>query len=315
MNDAYNSFVALSPPENEDFPMNKLLTLITAVFILNCSPAEEMLTPTGPVAQKVGTTCAQEDANSIPWKYCIYRYNDSSEDVMFYFHGINGNERSWENGPLEQKVLAHWRQMRVAPPVIVSVSFGPTWFLAEKNKSPQSGLYNYFFSNVLPNLQEKLKGLNTQKVYLMGLSMGGFNAAQLYLKEPQLFDRVSLICPAMAQVSPHASVNDLQNYINTTGADPQLVHQMIGLARMFFPTEDDWKKHSPNLLAISHGKANLPPAHVSNGTADAWGFYHGNLAFVSSLKQKGARVTNQYTLNGGHCDADASYIANNLISP
>jgi len=298
--------------------MKKFILLLTSLFFLSCADSQfpiETLGPSDDPVTKAGTKCESQLSNGfgVNWNYCMHRYPDSGDRVLFYFHGLGGSEKSWESGSTEKQMLQYWRNRGIKPPLVISISFGQAWFLAEKNNSPASGLYNVFVNGVLPFFQQKLSPIAVSGTYLMGVSMGGFNAAQLYLKNSNLFTRVALICPAMSMVSPHASDQEIQNYIASTGADPELVVKSLYLAKQFFPTEADWQKHSPNILAPLKGGPSLPPVYVSNGMADLYGFYQGNSDFVNKLKAKGTPVASNFYVGAGHCSINPIAAADALM--
>jgi pimeloyl-ACP methyl ester carboxylesterase len=291
--------------------MKKYTLLLSCLFLISCK--SDALKPGEDPIEKVGSNCASETTDNVKWDYCMYRYSSSSQNVMFYFHGLGGNAKSWDEGQLEQKMLASWEQAGITPPLVISVSFGPTWFLADKNSSPQSGLYPFFMLRVLPFFEDKLINVNVDKTYLLGVSMGGFNAAQLYLRNPNLFSRVALLCPAMSTLSPQASDAEIQNFIALTGADPELVAKTVYLGKMFFPTAQDWQKNSPNVLAEKFLNSSYPPAYIANGMNDPYGFYPANNQFFSSAVNHGAPITRNFYPGAGHCEINADLAAHALI--
>lgn len=231
--------------------------------------------------------------------------------MVYYFHGINGDEREWERNS-SKTMLARWSETQMAPPIVVSISFGKSWFLAEKNSSKWSGLYETVSLKVLPHIQNQLLGIVPQEHILFGLSMGGLNGSQLYFKLPFLFSRAALICPAMATVSPHAPKSEVDDYIQRTGADRWYVLLALALSRSHFPTEADWQKHSPVKLAHTFLTPLSPPIYMSNGLNDEFGFHEGNLAFVDIAQKNGAAITSKFQ-NGGHCHVDLKPIADFLV--
>lgn len=253
--------------------------------------------------------CDSVNLDQRSWNYCIYRYPNSSNTVAYFFHGLMADEREWQN--YEKVVLKRWNDTQKRPPTVVSVSFGSAWFLAEKNASSNSGLFEYFTETALPYLQRQL-GFTSEENILFGLSMGGFNAAQLYFKLPGFFSRAALICPAMATVSPHASSAEVKEYIRRTGAQSWRVHIALNLAKSYFPTETDWQRHSPIKMAEVLSPLS-PPIYMSNGLKDEYGFHEGNLAFLQIAQDLGAPIESTFRPQGGHCHVDSLPIADFLV--
>lgn len=292
---------------------NLFLLLVASATFIACTKTEAAK-GTDPI-NKAGTNCATVTGSggAPDWKYCMHRYTNSSDDLLIYFHGNGGNEHDWEDGVFENTMRETWKIAGIQPPIVVSISFGDTWLLAEQNTSPMSGLFDYFLGAVMPVINDKLKDANIDKTYLMGVSMGGFNAAQLYLKVPNLFSRVALVCPAMATITPYASSTEINQYINTTKADPAKVAQVIQLGQAFFPTVSDWNKHSPNILAAQKLNGSFPPLYVSNGAADPYGFTYANKLFAEKAQQMGAQVKWNFYAGGGHCSVNGEDLAMALI--
>ena len=125
--------------------MKTIFLFLCALFFLASCGSDQALAPGDDPIQKEGTNCEEVVQAGVPtWKYCMHRYAKSSKDVLIYFHGLGADETDWSNGDLTQKMLATWREKNIPIPLVISISFGPTWFLAEKNSSTYSGLYETF---------------------------------------------------------------------------------------------------------------------------------------------------------------------------
>jgi pimeloyl-ACP methyl ester carboxylesterase len=294
--------------------MKKLIFIVlgSVLLSLNSFAGETPVPPLDP-APVCGTMPGQFGGPA--WKYCVSTYADMSDDLMIFFHGNGGSETDWSDpaNTLTRGILDGWRANGIQPPMVVAISFGEAWLLAEKNASPVSGLYEYFLGVVLPTIKAGIVKTPVDQTYLMGESMGGFNAAQIYLKQPALFSRYALICPAMSIVTPFATPEEIQDYVTTTGADPQLVGAVIQLAQAFLPTLADWNQSSPNVLVPLKLKADYPPVYVSNGEADPYGFASANKQFVQDVQAAGAPIQSNFYPGKGHCDVDTEAAALGLI--
>lgn len=248
----------------------------------------------------VKVQCGQDEQAGHWWNYCEYQVPGStSKDVLYYFHGIGGSEYEWQNFPFYDKTYSLWGN---SAPTVVTVSYGSAWLLAEQNSSGVSGLYEHFIHTALPYLETQLK-LTPERRLLMGLSMGGFNASQLYLKNPELFNKVALACPALSTVSPYASREEIAAYQQRTGALDYYIARALGLSATYFPDEASWQTAAPVQQAQQRTNPTYPPLFVSGGMQDQYGFQEGGKAFVDAAAANGA--TAKWTpVQGPHCTFD-----------
>lgn len=243
--------------------------------------------------------------------YCIHKMKDStSTDVLYYLHGAGSSEYEWQYLGALSKIYAAWG---ANAPAVISVSYGATWMLAEKNGSGYSGLFEHFTENAMPWMEKQLGFTPTHRM-LAGLSMGGFNASQLYLKKPGLFSRVAFLCPAMTSVSPYASSADIEAYVTRTNASWAYVNRALYLSQTYYPTSADWDKAAPVALASQVVTADSAPVFVSVGAQDQYGFQEGAKQFYDAIVAKGASA--QWSLvDGGHCSFDVDAAVTFITKP
>src|SRR5690348_12112924 len=123
-----------------------LLALVLSLASLNLgtstAPALAGTRPTGSALSQWVTRCSESPA-PLAFKYCVSAVPGSlNPDHLYYFHGMTGSEQSWSTpASFGEEVRKAWGRMGFQPPTIISISFGPTWFLVEKNSSPYSGLF------------------------------------------------------------------------------------------------------------------------------------------------------------------------------
>ena len=134
--------------------------------------------------------------------------------------------------------------------------------------------------------------------------MGGYNSSMLFMKRPELFEKVAILCPAISTLTPFSTDQDVQSYITRNQADPERVHTMMAISRMLYPTQERWLKHSPLDLVKTHTNENSPDLYLSFGDADEWGFYEGAVRFSESAFT--TQVNQQWVpLPGGlHCSVE-----------
>lgn len=253
----------------------------------------------------------------LPWAYCSFKtVGSQNPDVLYHFHGKGLNENAWNDekpGELPyypQLIRDEWKRRGFEPPTVITISFPgypiPAWLLVEKNTSPLSGLFEVMTKVILPTIEKRLPSCCGKRMAI-GESMGGFNLSQMLLKAGKGFDRVAILCPAMATVSPFATKEEILAYIDRTKANPQLVAESLGLAGAFIPTTEDWNKTSPVILASTLSEAS-PEIYLSCGVRDEWGFYEGAKAFAEASAKTGASIEWR-PLYGGHCAVDPISVA------
>jgi pimeloyl-ACP methyl ester carboxylesterase len=255
--------------------------------------------------------CATQTTQGVEWSYCISKTDGSrNPDLAYFFHGIYGSENDWSN---DRKIQEAWNEAHLDAPTVVSVSFGNVWLLSSKEGSELTGkLMDIFLHTVIPQIEKQLGGLRGKRL-LIGKSMGGFNAAEVYLWNPELFSAVALLCPALSPISPYASDEDVQNFIERTSSNPFLVHRARDVARTMFTTEAQWNAISPQLVASTLIKGNSPRLYVSIGREDGYGFFGGAEEFSKVAQSKAVSDVQWVPVDGGHCAFDPLALVRFLV--
>ena len=258
---------------------------------------------------------------TIPGGYCIHTPSHTrSKNILYYFHGLGGSESTWqEKWYYTSQIRNEWNKMHAEWPTVVSISFGPTWLLAEKNASPYSGLYDVITKQVIPQIEAQLNSKRGRRI-LMGESMGGFNTAQLALKW-NFFSRAAILCAPMSQVSPFSTPEEIQKYVETTSAwqyykDHNVeellssVKEAVQLSRAIFPTPTDWSSGDP--VALAAHPTNKPELYVTDGYYDRFASFEATEVFNENLRKN--RVPLEWhPLWGGHCTMDIPSLAKFLV--
>jgi len=99
--------------------------------------------------------------------YCLHvPASGPSGDIVYYLHGGGGSEFFWDDEwYYTRQIRKEWRETGAVVPVVVSVSFGRQWLLAEKNASQLSGLLEVFRDQVMPAVEERIKRSRAWKYY------------------------------------------------------------------------------------------------------------------------------------------------------
>lgn len=144
-------------------------------------------------------------------------------------------------------------------------------------------------------------GLQGGRRHLIGQSMGGFSAAEVALRNPGMFSRVALLCPAITTVGPFSSPVEIDDYIQRTGANPRLVKRMLKISRSVFINQKDWENHDPLRLLKKYDSSKRSKFYVSTGLSDGYGFLEGSEEFVDIAKDQSI-ISKWVPVPGGHCN-------------
>jgi S-formylglutathione hydrolase FrmB len=276
-----------------------------------------------PIFAYQSTISCGKNSGDLPGGYCIDKPADlTNKDIVYYFHGHTGSEKTWQSElNYTAQIRREWTKRKVHPPTVVAISFGPTWVLASKNSSGDSGLFEAFTEQVMPSIEKSLGGLKGRRI-VFGESMGGVNTLQLALKS-QYFKKAAEICAPMAEYSPFSSPTDIQavldktvewNYYKDQNPNPvsESVAEEIELAKLFFPTEQDWNTANPLLLARTVNTHKLPKLYISDGQIDQYASYEATEKFVGILKNRDVNLIWR-PVWGAHCSIDIKSLAQFLV--
>lgn len=250
-------------------------------------------------AESKDYSCHQESFDQIPFKYCIRHVDRTqTQDVVYFFHGLNGNEETWFTQFLGTKMIQGYWNRKGYKPTVITVSFGTSWLLVN---SKRVGLLSLFVNRIMPFLEGQVGGLQNGRRMLIGQSMGGFNAVQASLQHPELFTKVALLCPALTTLGPFASEEEITDYIRRNKADPALIAEMLQITRKAFESQEDWELHDPMKLISQKTLTSRPRFHISIGVTDEYGFFEGSWVFTRN-GFKNLFFFDWMPVIGGHCN-------------
>ncbi len=240
----------------------------------------------------------------VPFAYCI---SSGNHRVLYEFHGRGEDERSWSSKWTYPALIRQaWQENSVDRPTVVSVSFGSLSLMVAKNSSPLSGRLELFEDVFLPQIENQL-GFVPEERLAIGESMGGFYAMQVALRHRELFSKLVLLCPALATISPFASLADMQAYIKRNHAKNWRVFSAMAHARFFMPTPNDWQQADVFSWLDDIDPANFPEIYISAGGHDEFGFFEGAEKFADAATNRGFSV--QWNpMWGDHCAVDVSSV-------
>jgi pimeloyl-ACP methyl ester carboxylesterase len=261
----------------------------------------------------VSQTCGKGIESSIAYDYCIFPSSDpSNKDLMIHLHGLGGDAMSWMNNPYYQAARDEMHAQGKSVPTVITVSLGKLWLLTEVTS--RGNRYSVVVNQIIPHL-EQVAGFNGQgRRFLMGESMGGFNALQIFFRNPNTFAKVAILCPAVADLTPWATATEISDYVKRTGAEAARVAFFMHVAGDEFPTAADWNKSNPLLLA-SNFASSSSQFYLSGDERDEYGFIEGALKLDATMKSKFSNYSYETVPNAGHCTINSHSIAKLLSSP
>ena len=250
--------------------------------------------------------------NDKTYGYCVTKTPGSKNpDFLYYMHGASQNQHSWVDS--KKLVYGYWTDHHIDAPTVITMSFGPIWLLAQKNKAAASGLLEYVTDTYMPQIEASLGGLHGRRL-VFGESMGGFNAAQLIMKKPELFAKAVITCPDITTLMPYSSVDDMKAWSKATGADFWHAAWETVMQRIFFADNDAWNQASVLVIDKQYLGPKTPPLFLSCGEQDEFGFFPGAQAFAAQAKASGVNIIWE-PLQGKHCTYDIEGSAAFLVTP
>jgi len=252
---------------------------------------------------------------SVEWaRACIHTpESGNNKDVLIHMHGLGINEHGFATYYMPE-IVPYFEKNNLDLPTVISFSFGPIWFLAEKNSSSESGLYEVFMQQVLPELEQKVGGFKGH-VDLMGESMGGVNVLQLGLR-PGPFRKIISIAAPIADISPLSTDEEKNQFITSSvgwqfykDTNPEKVQQAVYLlfeiSANLFPTPEEWEAADP-FKVVTKSQAILNRRFYITTTKDDYFLnFEGNEKFSAELAKRNVDVTWAPVETGGHVAPDA----------
>lgn len=290
-----------------------LVACATPAMQVERAPASEIAANESPEIEICQS--GRERWQSFTW--CLKVPRDFRSRTLIYFlHGRGGDENAWKIG-IRPNLEADWRSRNVAPPAVATITFGSSWFVSEQPGMLSRSTQELLLSVIIPAIESKLPAAPSARV-LYGESMGGFNAIQLFTKDPARWNRVALDCPAILAVGPTSSPAEVEGFIQRQKGVGRrdLIQKWLGILNNAFHAKGVWAIHNPLTLA-ERADVNSPPVLVIADDHDEFGFYEGTRAFVQKLKDRGVRFEAQTVPNGTHCtQSPVSFAAlSNFLMP
>src|SRR5271154_6804606 len=239
-----------------------------------------------------------------PVAYCVILPSDydadksSSYPVVYFLHGLGGNEQLLLNSGGMNMIQDLRDQKRIGEFLIVAPDAGRSFYINSRDGKVR--YEDFFIREFLPYIESHYRIRAEKKSRgITGVSMGGYGALRFALRYPDLFVAVSAHSPALIEKLPNIKVSNDQ---------AAAVAAVLGKA---FGSPVDaafWERESPFTIV----KNELRPAglqiYFDCGAEDEFGFNKGNEQFHQLLTTHG--IPHEFHLYpGGH---DWEYFAEHL---
>lgn len=253
---------------------------------------------------KIETKCSSDRIQETKYSFCV-RKNPESKALIYFFHGLLGNSQSY-NKIITSQLDPLWKAQGLQLPNVIAVSFGGTWLLSEAADGNQ--FYRKLKDQIFPKLENDFSFDQSYKKAVMGFSMGGFNAAQTFFRNPIQFQKAAFLCPAFHTLSPYSSEQEIKDYVRRTGATKTLVNMSQDIGRKEFKSPESWDMENPFAIADRFNQINAT-IFIGVGARDQFGFHEGAWAFAELLKPKASKVEFYLVPESGHCSFPSKELA------
>ncbi len=201
--------------------------------------------------------------------YCIGASDPTKNpDILYYLHGAFpeskiGAEKVFAGG--DPGLVARWRELRRAPPTVVSISWGPRWALKDERLEA-------FEREIIPHIEARFPVAHHRRRMILGTSMGGLNAFIAWTQLPHLFDAAAFQCPAFSRFSPVSKRLQRIRQARKTEGDLGSLHLMAEIFTPLFKTHGEWLRYQPQQVMKTLAGRKLPPVYLIWNTQDQFGF-------------------------------------------
>jgi S-formylglutathione hydrolase FrmB len=274
--------------------MNKLVRPALGALLLFCA----MIVAAAP-AQAAGRAECRNIPSKIlarPVPYCILlppSYDASKASrfpVLYYFHGLGGDEQTLVSGGGWELIQDLWDRHDIGEFVIAAPAAGRSFYI--NSRDGRVRYEDFLIREFFPFIESHYRispGRRSRGV--TGMSMGGYGALHIALAHPELFGSVSAHSPALIAKLPRADFDNQDSFG---------VMRILGAAfgNPFDPAF--WERNSPFTIVRNAPRPVGLAIYFDCGTEDDFGFYVGAKAFHDLLDSRG--IPNEFHLYPGRHD-------------
>lgn len=296
-----------------------LITLFVALCLSQKSQSQSYSEPINDIKLNESEKLIQREMKRVEtcghfndFKYCLYPgTGKNSEKLIYFFHGILGMENIWINNQTYLQMQTEWSFNPEGRPSVVNISYGRIYLLTPKNEKEHSGILDTWTPEFISEFENSVLHLTPQKRFLLGNSMGGHNALNLYIKLFPFFSRLGLMCPAQLLNSPYASREEVEKILPSVESLWPMYLGAMGLMSLYYD-EQTWNHLSP--FHIEQRKlAPLKNIRMLLMEQDLYGFTVVNKNWIELIKKAGGSA--EYQLSSGiHCDPKETLFLSSFLN-
>ncbi len=193
-----------------------------------------------------------------------YDQTETDYPVVFFLHGANENEKRWSTRGGTDLMLDEMIAAGEIGEFIVAIPSGENSFYT--NSVSGERWEDMVTQEFIPMIESENRALGTRKGRgISGVSMGGYGALKLALKNPELF----------GSVSAHSAM--LLDDFESTTIGPRLRQIYLSIFDQIFGISQDlgfWNENNPLGIAPEAALDGMK-IYFDCGTEDEYGFYTG----------------------------------------
>jgi pimeloyl-ACP methyl ester carboxylesterase len=257
--------------------------------------------------QKCGLVQTQSHSR---YSYC-FSESDSPATTVF-FHGA-GENISTASPMVLTDLVANIRHRRLTAPSVLRISFGSLTFLSGfRDFATGRSDIDEAHEAVLKLLVQFHRDLS--QVDLLGVSMGGHNAMQVFTRYPNSFRKLVLACPASTNTSPFVSFENWRAYSDSEGAELYKSFSYKAWMQATFILPIFWNTLSPlNYLEKTYTSGKVKqPVFIAAVSDDGFGFHNVLDRIATAFSAKGHPVLRSLTVTK-HCWIEPGQMADFIL--
>ncbi len=195
-----------------------------------------------------------------------YAASNTRYPIVYFLHGLQENEMRWSTRGRADLMLDSMVSEGRIGEFIVAIPFGATSFYTNTRDGSEPW-EDMVIKEFIPLIETSYRVNNTrQNRGISGISMGGYGALKIALKNPDMFGAVSAHSPAL--------IEDF----STTNVAGRRLQMFEALFDRIYGMKQDlayWDQNNPLTLIRNTGRLNGLKIYVDCGTEDEYGFYLG----------------------------------------
>jgi enterochelin esterase family protein len=195
--------------------------------------------------------------------------------VVYLLHGHGGGQWDWVRAGRAREAADRAIAVGTLPPLnLVMPGVGNSWYV--DGPEPHGAMATALLDGLMPTEEEQL-GADSDWRAMVGLSMGGFGALHLGMREPERWRFIGALSPAI--FTPKNGFSDLQLYLFSGAFGEPFERDRYAAAEPF--------GQIAGLAAAEH----RPALYLSCGAEDYFGLAEGTRAFGEALADAGIPAT------------------------